>query len=76
MVSKSGSIILIMKMESEVGSLSSCCCVKSLISNDFGVGLSDKPASLTVGYSRENGNKLGAPQVYKCPLALYKKFFD
>ena len=52
MAEKPGTVVVIMEMESEVGPLSSCCCMKFLTSNDFGGRLSAKPASLTVVYSR------------------------
>ena len=83
MVAKPGIIVLIMKMESEVGPLSSCCCMIFLTSNDFGVRISVNPENLTVGYSRtrtqiykrtaylrgsSSGKTLGGPQVYKYPL--------
>ena len=84
MVTKPGTIFLIMKMASKVGPILSCFCMKFLASNNFGGRLSAKPASLTVGYlrtrtriykSREycrgitSGNTLDIPQVYKHPLA-------
>ena len=83
MVAEPGTIVLIMKMESEVGPLLSCCCVKFLTSNDFGKRLSANPESLIGGclskrahiykrkvYRRERKIRktLGGPQVYKYPL--------
>ena len=85
MVAKPGTIVLIMKMASEVGPLSLCCCMKFLISNDFGGRLSAKPASLPVRYSstrtwiykstayrreRTSGKTLGGHHVYKYLLVL------
>ena len=49
MVTETGTIVLIMKMASKFGSLSSFCCMKFLTSNDFGGRLSDNPVSLKVG---------------------------
>ena len=54
MVAKTGTFVLIMKLASEVGPLSSCFCMKFLTSNDFGGRLPAKPAILKVGYLRKN----------------------
>ena len=85
METKPGTIVLIMKIASEVGPLSSCCCMKFLTSNDFGGGGSANPESLTVVYlikrtwvykstayrrERASGKTLGGPQVYKYPIAV------
>ena len=49
MVAKPGTIFLIMKMASEVGPLSSCCCMIFLTSNDFGGGAFDQASELDGG---------------------------
>ena len=83
-MAKPCTIVLIMKMVSEVGPLSSFCCTRFFTSNDFGGRISAKPASLIVVYTRTrtriykstayrrertSGKTLGGPQVYKDPLA-------
>ena len=80
MMEKPVTIVLIMKMASVVGILSSCYCMKFLTSSDFGGRISSQPARLTVGYlrtrtgiyksmaylkERTSSKTLGGPQVYK-----------
>ena len=61
---KPGTIVLIMKMESEVGPLLLCCCMKFLTPNYFGERISANPVSSIDEYLRTR-NRIDKIIVYR-----------